>query len=137
MTLWSRGLARSRDKLSLRKSGAKYVGNIRPSGFQSSSVSFGNMLAKKLSKTYFHILQRAMIWLFNSWEYLFYLNCLHITHFNWWNRRQHFSCWPPCFGFFMCRCYSRRTHYPMQENPSAPNTAACENQGKQRELSDD
>ena len=33
-------------------------------------------------------------------------------------------------------CYIRRTHYPTLEKPGAQNIAACENQGKQRELSD-
>ena len=36
----------------------------------------------------------------------------------------------------MCTCYSRRTHYPTLEKPGAQNVAACEKQGKQRELSD-
>ena len=36
----------------------------------------------------------------------------------------------------MCPCYSRRTHYPLIQKPSAQNIAACENQGEQRELSD-
>ena len=56
--------------------------------------------------------------------------------YNGWNRRQHFSCWWLYFGFFMCPCYSRRTHYPTLEKPGAQNIAAYQNQGKLRELND-
>ena len=52
------------------------------------------------------------------------------------NRCQYFSCWSPCFGFFVCPCYNRRTHYPTLEKPGAQNITACENQGKQCKLSD-
>ena len=62
---------------------------------------------------------------FNCWDYLLYLN--YIVHLYYtWNGRQCFSCWSPCFGFFVCPCYSRRTH-PMLEKPGAQNIAACEN----------
>ena len=64
------------------------------------------------------------------------LYCSFITHLNGWNGRQYVSRWSPCFGFFVCPCYSRRTHYPTLENPGVQNIAACENQGKQRQLSD-
>ena len=33
-------------------------------------------------------------------------------------------------------CYSERTHYPTLEKLGAQNIAACENHGKQHELSD-
>ena len=36
----------------------------------------------------------------------------------------------------MCPCYNRRTHYPTLEKYGAQNITACENQDKQRELSD-
>ena len=49
------------------------------------------------------------------------LYCLPITHLNSWNRRQYFCHWSPCFGFFVCSCYSRRTHHPMLEKCSAQN----------------
>ena len=65
------------------------------------------------------------------------LYCLLITHLNWTNRRVYFSRWRPCFGFFVCPCYNRRTrYYPTLEKPAAQNITACESQGKQRELSD-
>ena len=35
----------------------------------------------------------------------------------------------------LCPCYDR-THYPTLEKPGAQNITACENQGKQSELSD-
>ena len=44
--------------------------------------------------------------------------------------RQHFSCWSPCLGFFVCPCYNR-TH-PTLEKPCAENITVCENQGKQQ-----
>ena len=37
------------------------------------------------------------------------LFCLLVTHLNRWNGRQYFSHWSPCFSFFLCLCYSRRT----------------------------
>ena len=40
-----------------------------------------------------------------------------------------------CFSFFMCPCYSARTHCPTLEKASAK-SIAFENQGKQCELSD-
>ena len=64
------------------------------------------------------------------------LYCLLVTHLNGWNRRQYFSRWSPCFGFFACPCYSRRTQYPTLEKPGSQNIVACENQGKQCKLSD-
>ena len=78
--------------LSLRNSSAKYVGNKQiPGWFQNFSVCLGNTLAKKLQQTqqkplcimsemalaYLNILPRALIWFFNSWDYLFY----RITHY--------------------------------------------------------
>ena len=63
------------------------------------------------------------------------LYCLLIIHLKGRNKRQYFSCWSPCFGFFVCPCYNRRTHYPTLEKSGAQNTKACENQGKQSELS--
>ena len=47
-----------------------------------------------------------------------------------------FLCRSPCSAFFVCPFYNRRTHFPTLENPGAQNKAACENQGKQCELSD-
>ena len=44
--------------------------------------------------------------------------------------------WSPCFGFFGCFCYNRRTHNPMVEKPGAQNVTAYENQDNQYELSD-
>ena len=64
------------------------------------------------------------------WYSLFYL-----THVNGRNRKQYFSRWSPCFGFFVCPCYNRRKH-PTLEKPGAQNITAYENQGKQCELSD-
>ena len=58
------------------------------------------------------------------------------THLHRWNGRQYFSHWSPCFGFFVCTCYSQRTHMRL-EKPIAQNIAVCKNQNKQRELSDD
>ena len=102
--------------LSLRNSGARYVGNkLMPGWFQNFWVCLGNTLAKKLLKTqqkplcimsamalaYLNILPTALIWFFNnSWDYLFY----------------------------------RRTHYPMLEKLDIKNLAACENQCKQHKL---
>ena len=37
------------------------------------------------------------------------LYCLLVVHLNGRNKRQYFSCWSPCFGFFVCPCYNRRT----------------------------
>ena len=34
------------------------------------------------------------------------------------------SCWSPCFGFFVCRCYNRRTHSVL-EKPGAQNIIMC------------
>ena len=39
------------------------------------------------------------------------------------------------FGFFVCHCYSSRTHYSTLEKLDAQNIV-CENQGKQRKFSD-
>ena len=64
------------------------------------------------------------------------LYCLLKTHLNERNRKQHFSCWAPFFGFFVCPFYNRGTHYPMLEKPGAQNITVCENQGKQCELCD-
>ena len=102
--------------LSLRNSGAKYVGNkLMPGWFQNFSVSLSNTLAIKLLTTqqkplcvmsamslaYLNILPRALIWFFNnSWDYLFH----------------------------------RRTHYPMLEKHGIKILAVCENQGKQHKL---
>ena len=56
---------------------------------------------------------------------------------NWsYQWKQHFSCWSPCFGFFVCPFYNRETHYPMLEKPGAQNITVCENQGKQCKLCD-
>ena len=56
---------------------------------------------------------------------------------NGWNRKQYFSCWSRCLGFFVCLCYGRRIHYhPLLEKPGAQNRAACENQGKQHKFID-
>ena len=60
------------------------------------------------------------------------LYCLFITRVNWWNKRQYFSRWSPCFGFFVWPCYSRITHYPTLENPVLK---VWKNQGQQRKLS--
>ena len=62
--------------------------------------------------------------------------CLLITHLNERNRRQFFSCWSPCFDFFVCSCYNKETHYPTLEKPIAQNITVCKNQGKQHKLSD-
>ena len=64
------------------------------------------------------------------------LYCLLITHLNERNRRQYFSQWLPCFGFFGWSYYNRITRNPMVEKPGAQNIIACENQGKKHELSD-
>ena len=55
--------------------------------------------------------------------------------YNGRNRRQYFSQWSPCFGSFESPCYNRRTHNSMVEKPGDQNITACENQGKQCELS--
>ena len=74
--------------LSLRNSGAKHVGKKMLRQFQIFLVCLGNTSAKKLLRTqqkplyimsitasaYLGILPRTMIWFFNSWDYLFYLN---------------------------------------------------------------
>ena len=60
---------------------------------------------------------------------------VHITHLNGWNGRQHLSCWLPCYGFFMCPCYDRRTHDPTLEKPGDQNIVVCENEVKQCEFS--
>ena len=54
------------------------------------------------------------------------LYCLLITHLNWWNVRQYFSCWSSI----------RKTHLPTVEKPGVLILAACENQGKHPKLSD-
>ena len=73
---------------SLRNSGAKYVNNEMPRWFQNFPVCLGNASAKILRKTQqeplyilsamasacLSIFLKAMIWFFNSWDYLFYLN---------------------------------------------------------------
>ena len=58
------------------------------------------------------------------------LYCLLITHLNRWKGRHYFSRWSPCFGFFVCPYYSKRTHYPTLEKPGAQNIAVCEKQGQ-------
>ena len=83
-----------------------------------------------MASAYLSILPRVMIWFFNSWYSLFYL-----THLNGRNRKQYFSRWSPCFGFFVYPCYNRRKH-PTLEKPGAQNITEYENQGKQCELSD-
>ena len=77
------------------------------------------------------ILTRAMIWFFNSWDYLIYLNYIvfNITHSNGWNRRH-------LVLVSLRRCFSKTTYYPTLEKPSAQNKAVSEKQSKQRELSD-
>ena len=67
---------------------------------------------------------------------LLVLFCFLITHLNGRNRWQYFSRWSPCFDFSGCPGYNRGKHYPTLEKTSAQNITACENQGKQRELSD-
>ena len=66
--------------------------------------------------------------IFKKWDCLFYLIILFT--YNGWKRRQYFSRWWPCFGFFVCLYYSRRTHYPTLEKPGT------KNQGKLREFND-
>ena len=61
---------------------------------------------------------------------------LLVTHLNRRNRRQYLSRKSSCFGFFVCRCYNRKTHCLTLEKPGAQNIIVYENQGKQRELSD-
>ena len=60
---------------------------------------------------------------------------LLITHLNGWDGSQYFSCWLPCFDFFMCSCWSSRIH-PTLEKLVAQNIAALEYQGKHLKLSD-
>ena len=57
-------------------------------------------------------------------------------HLNGLNGRHYFFRWSLCFGFFASPCYNRRIHYPIPEKPVDQNITACENQGKQWELSD-
>ena len=64
------------------------------------------------------------------------LFCLLIMHLNGLNGRHYFFRWSLCFGFFASPCYNRRIHYPTLEKPVDQNITACENQGKQCELSD-
>ena len=72
---------------SLRNSAAKYVGNKMPRQFHNFPVCLGNASAKHIAEdsveTFLYyvgngfglgILPKSMIWFFNSWEYLFYLN---------------------------------------------------------------
>ena len=67
---------------------------------------------------------------------LLILYCLLITYLNGRDRKQYFSLWSPCFGFFVCPCYNTRTHYPTLEKLGFQNVSVCENQGKQHKLSD-
>ena len=42
----------------------------------------------------------------STWIILFTCNPLE-----WWNERQYFCRWSPCFGFFVRSCHSRRTPF--------------------------
>ena len=53
------------------------------------------------------------------------LYCLLTKHLNEWNRRQYFSRWSPCFGFFACPCYSKRIHYQTLERQGTQNIAGA------------
>ena len=57
------------------------------------------------------------------------LYCLLITQSNNWNERQFLSLWSTCFGFFVCPCYSRITHYPALKKSGDQNITVCEKQG--------
>ena len=64
------------------------------------------------------------------------LSCLLITHLNRRNRRQYFHQWSPYFGFFGCLVViGEHIHNPIVEKSGAQSIKACENQGKQGELS--
>ena len=123
---------KSVNHMRLRNSVAKDVGNKMPGQFQNFLVCLSNTSTKTTAKDSaetFCILRLQqlqhiiMIWFFNSWDS------------NGWSERQNFSCWLPCFGFFVCPSYSRRTHYLKLQKPCAHNIAVFENQGKQRKLS--
>ena len=87
-----------------------------------------------MPSAYIIILPMTMIWFFNSWNYLFYLNYIvYLKHILTGDTRQYLSPRSPCFGFFVCPCYSRSIQYLMLQDPQ--NIAACENQGIQHELS--
>ena len=63
------------------------------------------------------------------------LYCLVIAHSNGWNGRPYFSHWPPCFGYVVCLCYSRKALRTTLEKSDAQNITARENQSEQHELS--
>ena len=124
---------------SLRNSGAQDVCNKMPRWFQISIPQ--KKLLKTQWKPLYITLAMALAYfgyglIFQHLSYLFYLNFLLITHLNRWNGLQYFSHPWPCCGFFVCPCYSSRTHYPMLGKPSAQNIAVCENQGMQWKLRD-
>ena len=137
---------------SFRNSGTEYVGNKTPRQIQNFSFCLGNILAKKkqpknqqkplyitpaMASACLGNLPRVTICFFNSWYYLFYLYCIVYLKHTWTvETEDNVSPVDPLFSFFVCPCYRRRTHYPTLEKSGAQNIAACENQGKQRELID-
>ena len=71
-----------------------------------------------MPSAYIIILPMTMIWFFNSWNYLFYLNYIvYLKHILTGDTRQYLSPRSPCFGFFVCPCYSRSIQYLMLQDP--------------------
>ena len=120
-----------------------------PRRFQNFSVCLGHALAKKTTEdsigsfVYYLANGFGMPWhfakgydlVFKQLRLLFLPNYIVYLWNTWngWNGRHYFSRWSPGFGFFVCLCYSRRTHYPTLENQVLK--IYLKNKGKQRELS--
>ena len=117
---------------SLLNSGANSINSKMPTQFQKFSVYLGNTPAKKLLNShhkhlynrsamalgYLDIFPRVMIWFFNSWHHLPYINYIVYSKQTWTNeaKKQYFCHWSPCSGFFMFPYYSGRTQYPTLKN---------------------
>ena len=85
-----------------------------PRRFKNFSVCLGNTLERKIAEG-------------SAETFVYYV----INDFGIPQRLTHLVLF-----FFICPCYSKRTHYPTLEKPVAHNIEACEKQVKQRKLSD-
>ena len=56
----------------------------------------------------------------STWIILFTCNPLE-----WWNERPYFCRWLPCFGFFVCSCYSRRTSFNARKTQCSNDRGWC------------
>ena len=112
--------------LSLRNSGTKM-----PRQFYNFSVCVSNTSQKNCRRLSRNLRMLRRQWLRHTSAFcqgLWFVfltvqtSCstyVFMTHVNVWNRRQYFFRWSPCFGFFMCPWYSKRTQYLKLEKSGA------------------